>query len=49
MFVFLAIIISSGGGGASWAHVWMPVQAVAMVLFFCFPGKSFSPGSFTRD
>jgi hypothetical protein len=29
----LAIIISSGGGGAGWVHVWLPVQAVAMALF----------------
>jgi hypothetical protein len=36
MFVFLAIVISSGGGEAGWVHVWLPVQAVAMVLFlFC--------------
>jgi putative effector of murein hydrolase LrgA (UPF0299 family) len=34
MFVFLAIVISSGGGEAGWVHVWLPVQAVAMVLFF---------------
>jgi hypothetical protein len=34
MFVFLAILISSGGGGAGRVHVWLPVQAVAMVLFF---------------
>jgi putative effector of murein hydrolase LrgA (UPF0299 family) len=34
MFMFLAIVISSGGGGAGWVHVWLPVQAVAMVLFF---------------
>jgi hypothetical protein len=25
MFMFLAIIISSGGGGAGWVHEWLPV------------------------
>jgi hypothetical protein len=48
MSVFLAIVINSGGGGAGWLLVWLPVQAEPW-CFFCFAGKSFSPDSFTQD
>jgi hypothetical protein len=27
----LGDVISSGGGGAGWVHVWLPVQALTMV------------------
>jgi hypothetical protein len=33
MSVFLAIVINSGGGGAGWLLVWLPVQAEPWCFF----------------